>query len=165
VSQDDAAKIRELFLINLITYGNIPYIWGGQDEDGLDCSGFVQRALELIGLDPEGDQTAQALYHHFTEADNGHEIYPWETSDLGDLLFYGRDKRSITHISIYLGQQMLVEAGGGGARTTTREIAEQMNAKVRIRQIGHRKDMVAIVRPNGLPWVSATKGSPTDLPT
>ena len=38
----DPAGIAQLFL-------NVPYLWGGRDSAGLDCSGLVQNALERAG--------------------------------------------------------------------------------------------------------------------
>lgn len=43
------------------SYLRVPYIWGGDSDKGLDCSGLVQLIFEPVGLDPNGDQTAQAF--------------------------------------------------------------------------------------------------------
>lgn len=157
---------REQFLIELIKFGNVPYIWGGENEKvGLDCSGFAQKALNILGLDPIGDQTAQALMEHFSNIGSA-AFSQIASSDLGDLVFFGKSIDRITHVGVCLGYGLMMEAGGGGSNTTTVEIARQHNAKVRVTEITRRKDMLIILRPLGLPWyVDPTRPSSIIPPT
>jgi cell wall-associated NlpC family hydrolase len=113
-----------------------PYIWGGDSPlVGLDCSGFVQHCLAAVGLDPAGDQTAQALYYHFH--------YKGATKpQAGALIFFGASPRQITHVAICLDGEHMIEAGGGGSKTLSKEDAIAQGAYVRIRPIINRKDMV-----------------------
>lgn len=146
---------REAFLIDLIKFGNLPYIWGGDGEPGFDCSGLVQRIYSLINLDPPGDQTAQGIYDYFK--DNGTTVsYP----ELGDCVFFGKSLTEITHVALGLGQGLILESGGGGSSTRTEADAKQRNAKVRVRQVSARPDAVAYIRPNGLPWRPAAGVAP-----
>ena len=44
-----------------------PYSWAGETPmGGFDCSGLVQTILRSVGLDPAGDQSAQALMDYAT---------------------------------------------------------------------------------------------------
>ncbi len=119
----------------------VPYRWGGENPiTGFDCSGLVQEVLRGIGMDPPGDQTAQALYHAF-------EKHSVESISEGCLLFFGKSNQHITHVAIALNSTLMIEAGGGGHLTLTEKDAAAQNAFVRIRPISHRRDLVAFVLP------------------
>lgn len=157
---------REKFLIELIKYGNIPYIWGGENESvGLDCSGFAQKVLNILSLDPKGDQSAQGLFEHFSNRFSN-PFASIQSADLGDLVFFGESVNKITHVGVCLGHGLMMEAGGGGSKTKTVEIARSQNAKVKVSEITRRKDLVIILRPLDLPWyVDPTKQTTTIHPT
>ncbi len=125
------------------------YIWGANGPETFDCSGLVQWMLATISLDPPGDQTANGLYRHFRD-DRSIPVAP-AASELGDLVFYGRPHR-IGHVAIAWGGGEIFEAGGGGSETISVVIAQQQNAKVRIARLDRRSDVVAVLRPTGLPW-------------
>lgn len=118
-----------------------PYIWGGDDFKGYDCSGLIQEALAIIGRDPRGDQTAQGLYDHFVKTQPKTEY-----AMFSDLVFFGYNSDSICHVAMALNSNLMFEAGGGGYRTINEKMAECHNAKVRIRPISNRNDLHAILR-------------------
>lgn len=120
------------------TFLGVPYIWGGQSRDGCDCSGFVQMVLAAAGIDPVGDQTAQALYNAFLN-----EKARGTGFDRVTLLFFGRSKEAITHVAIQTSPNTMIEAGGGGHECTTVAEARQRGAEVRLRPISSRSDLVA----------------------
>lgn len=120
-----------------------PYIWGGDDSvEGFDCSGFVQEILRAAGEDPPGDQTAQGLFDHF----RAFGIIGAKPQS-GSLAFYGKDAARISHVAFCINPYQMVEYGGGGSRTKTREDAIRDNAYGRIRLIHSREDLVMIIRP------------------
>ncbi len=41
----DANSLREGYCRRLRTYENVPYVWGGENHKGIDCSGLVRQAL------------------------------------------------------------------------------------------------------------------------
>ena len=137
---------KELFQQAVMQLLFIPYRWGGDDPiNGFDCSGGVQEILAMVGLDPEGDQTAQGLYDYFKA-----KSVP-SAPNVGTLFFFGKSTSQITHIGIDLGGCMFA-FGGAGSVTTSREAAASMNAYGRIRPYNRRKDLVATVTPAGIPW-------------
>lgn len=135
----------DAFVLSLTSCLNLPYRWGGDNPlTGFDCSGLVQWGLKSVGLDPPGDQTAQALYDHFRDRGNHSP-----RSMVGTLVFYGRDHKSITHVAIMINGYQVVEAGGGNGLTKTREDAAALGACVRIRHVADReKEIVAKIKPD-----------------
>ncbi len=142
---------RTTFLEGMEAELNKPYIWGADGPDAYDCSGFAQFALELLGKDPTGDQTAHMLFVHFSKAEHGRRLGALEPADLGDLVFYGTAE-SVSHVGVCINATEAIEAGGGGRDTRTVDDAVAQNANVRRVLISRRSDQVAIVRPNALPW-------------
>ncbi|MCE5245081.1 MAG: GH25 family lysozyme [Syntrophobacteraceae bacterium] len=135
-----------------------PYVWGTDGPDTFDCSGLAQFFLALVGLDPPGDQTASDLYRHFSTSRNGR---PVATAECGCLVFYGRHSK-VGHVGICLDEKEMIEAGGGGPEITSVALAKQHNAEVRIANINRRDDIVAIIRPNMLPWSGEQPAMPAD---
>lgn len=126
-----------------LQFVGLPYRWGGDDTiDGYDCSGFVQELLASCGEDPPGDQTAQGLYNWFEHRGR------WNVFKCGSLCFYGSSAQRITHVAMLLDRFRVVEAGGGGSKTTTPAKAAAQNAYIRVRHIDHRADRVAVIRPH-----------------
>lgn len=122
----------------------VPYIWGGENPKlGVDCSGFIQIVLREINMDPPGDQTAQMLYNYFVSKAGTVE----DVLGCGSLVFYGKSVKHITHVAIMIDTDRIYEAGGGGRECVSVDIARKKNACVRIRPFGHRKDEVAVLRP------------------
>ena len=120
----------------------LPYIWGGDDPIiGYDCSGLVQELLASVGMDPKGDQTAQSLYNHFIGLAD-----PFKRG-CGALVFYGSDAFHITHVAMMVDSFRIIEAGGGGSKTVTKEDSASQNAYIRMRPYDNRGDIVAILMP------------------
>lgn len=126
-----------------MTLVGIPYLWAGNSPSfGYDCSGLVQELLASEGIDPIGDQTAQALLDHFR---NQGSLLP--IPQAGALLFFGKSATQISHVALAINYFQMLEAGGGDSTTTTREIAAKQGAMVRVRPISRRKDLVSIIMP------------------
>lgn len=108
------------------------YEWGGDGRKGkgFDCSGLVQEILWSIGALPDrSDRNAQALYELF-KAKTGKP-----SCAHGNLVFFGKDIKSITHIGLTVNEFQFLEAGGGDSKN--------LAGMVRLRPKWARKDMVA----------------------
>ncbi len=85
----------------------IPYLWGGATPKAFDCSGYVQAvfrrhnialprdAYEMIGL---GSEVPIAPNYDGLRA--------------GDLLFFGKTMRRVTHVAIYVADRVYIHADG-----------------------------------------------------
>lgn len=142
---------RNTFIEACLKFLGLPYRWGGDDPiNGYDCSGLVQDLLAMVGLDPVGDQTAQALYDRLKG--NSFSAGPSGVFETGGLVFYGKSIREISHVDMFLEDGIVIGAMGGGSKTKTLADAAAQNAFVKIRPYGYRKDIVAVLIPKGLPW-------------
>ena len=94
-----------------------PYLWGGEEPGGFDCSGLVQYAYAAAGL--ALPRVAQDQY------DAGPRLAAGVTLVAGDLLFFGTGPHDVTHVGIYLGGGRMVDAPHTGAlvRVETVDVA------------------------------------------
>lgn len=118
-----------------------PYVWGGDDFEGYDCSGGIQELLASVGHDPPKDQTAHMLMEFFSHPDLGKYV---SSIEFGDLLFFGDLKA--THVAMAVNDVIMFEFGGGGSKTVDAEKASQHNAYARFRRIRSRNDFLNAIR-------------------
>lgn len=78
-----------------------PYLWGGKNMMGVDCSGFSQLIYRIWGIDIERDASKQAL--------QGEKV---NEAQFGDLAFFENEKKKITHVGICLSSKEIVHASG-----------------------------------------------------
>ena len=97
-------KINKLIEFALSKVGN-PYVWGGTDVDhGADCSGFVMKCFEYIGI-----SLPRTSYN---QVDEGKAVSMKELKP-GDLIFYTNNNKTngkVNHVAIYIGNGMIVNA-------------------------------------------------------
>ncbi len=91
-------------------YLGVPYVFGGSDPaTGLDCSGLVQLVFRQLGI--ALPRTAQLQYAATTRV-------PPDQLQPGDLVFFARTYADphdwITHVGIYIGDGMQINAPSGG---------------------------------------------------
>jgi len=78
----------------------IPYVWGGNTMDGMDCSAFVQQVYAIYGIDLPRTSILQSKL--------GIRI-PKSALLPGDLVFFG-ERDSVTHVGIYIGNNSFANA-------------------------------------------------------
>jgi cell wall-associated NlpC family hydrolase len=119
----------------------IPYIWGGSNPHiGFDCSGYVIWILQVFDLLPSGDWTAQGLMNVFGAVIKERNLRP------GDLVFYGKNSKHVTHVMMFLGfiegAPMVIGASGGDSSTTSKDKALLRNAMVKVKPLHYRSDCI-----------------------
>ena len=130
---------KRWFLKTALAYLGTPYVWGGDDPSGFDCSGFVIECLKSAGLLGEADDfTADGLLKRFdySPVDKPHE---------GALLFYLNRHGRAVHVTICLDEYFQIGASGGGENTTDETTAWKDNAYVKIRPIRFERRRMKVV--------------------
>lgn len=82
---------------------NAPYLWGGKNILGIDCSGFVQLTFALNGFWLPRDASMQI--------EVGLEVASLLEAQIGDLLFFEKQGK-VSHVGIYLGDGKIIHASG-----------------------------------------------------
>ncbi|HEY9594475.1 MAG TPA: C40 family peptidase [Spirochaetia bacterium] len=94
-----------------LAYLGVPYVHGGDDRGGFDCSGLVYRVFhDMTGA--ELSRGVLGLYHSGTLATSPLHI--------GDLLFFDTDDAApsaATHVGVYAGNGKFIHAASEGPRT------------------------------------------------
>lgn len=97
-------SLREEFLMAIIMYHNTPYKFGGNDEDGIDCSAFTQNVFKQAGK-IQLNRTARDQYTQ------GIVISDKNTLAFGDLVFFDTRKRvKPGHVGIYIANGLFAHA-------------------------------------------------------
>lgn len=98
---DDPVEVAALYL-------GVPYLWGGNSRDGLDCSGLVQAAMLACGRGCPGDSDLQRA------------AFPAATGPMrrGDLLFWAG------HVAMALDEGGIIHANGHHMAVVAEPLAE-----------------------------------------
>lgn len=83
---------------------NAPYLWGGKQLMGADCSGFVQTVFRLHGLTLPRDAAHQVAL--------GTPLSFVEEAEAGDLAFFDNEEGQIVHVGLLLSNQEIIHASG-----------------------------------------------------
>lgn len=138
---DDIPGLRDQLVRHAYKYRGVPYQWGGDyPETGVDCSGFARCMLQEFDLLPEGDFGAQALFDRY-------RIYATRRMKPGNLVFFGKNDTSITHVGILIDHMRMIDASGGISLSSTLATALSRNAKVDVTMVDSRNNLVAVVDP------------------
>ena len=103
IRRDEVRPSGEMVRSLALQWLNAPYLWGGRTAMGVDCSGFVQVIMKMMGLDLLRDARQQV--------GQGIKVKSLTDARTGDLAFF--DKRGkITHVGILLDPQQIIHASG-----------------------------------------------------
>ncbi len=83
---------------------NSPYLWGGKNPFGIDCSGFTQLVFKLNGHKIPRDASEQV--------ELGSPLSFVEEAEAGDLAFFDNEEGKIVHVGILLDNQSIIHASG-----------------------------------------------------
>lgn len=95
----------KLDIVNLSKqFLNSPYLWGGKNPFGIDCSGFVQVVYKVLGIKLSRDANQQV--------EIGETINFISEIKAGDLAFFDNEEGNIVHVGIVLNQHEIIHASG-----------------------------------------------------
>ena len=105
-TQADAPTLADALFVRGVSYLGSPYLLGGRNQSGFDCSGLVWAVFhKLLGPMPTGAEGQARL---------GHKI-PLSQVQPGDLIFFATGRsQQISHVALYLGNDTLLHAVSEG---------------------------------------------------
>lgn len=103
-----------------------PYRFGGRSpKSGFDCSGFVQYVLAKLDLNVPRTARKQSAVGLAVTRDTA-SLLP------GDLLMFGKPKRSVSHVGIYIGHGRYIHASRGAGRVIESSLDRPFSPLIRI---------------------------------
>jgi peptidoglycan DL-endopeptidase LytE len=101
--------IRERLILFAKKLLDIPYRFGGNSLIGIDCSAYVQKVYNVIGV-----SLPRSAREQFTE---GNPVDKEELS-IGDLVFFKTYASFPSHVGIYLGNNLFIHASSRSKKVT-----------------------------------------------
>lgn len=111
----DTPTLRRL-MAQAWSWRGAPYEFGGDDKDGVDCSGFTQNVFRSVGVAlprHSGDQGDMGV------SVQGRKIRP------GDLLFFGDAKGRINHVGLYVGRDYMIHASSSAGGVAVSDLDKE----------------------------------------
>ncbi len=103
---------RDAMMTKIIELINTPYLWGGTTTNGIDCSAFVMTVFKrALNIDLPRTSIMQSTV--------GTEVAR-EDLQFGDLVFFNTMGNRISHVGIYLGENVFAQSSSsGGVKTSS----------------------------------------------
>lgn len=85
---------RDRVLLDIVSYLGVPYVWGGNSKDGIDCSGFTLKVYE--------DAAHRMLPRSVDEQYQAGKRVEQDSLQFGDLVFFNTTGEGASHVGIYV---------------------------------------------------------------
>lgn len=97
LTQDNLLKAVRFFI-------NTPYLWGGKNALGMDCSGFTQVVMSLFGK--------TLLRNASEQVTQGRTVADLSKAKAGDLAFFDHEDGRISHVGIVIDAERIIHCSG-----------------------------------------------------
>ncbi len=118
-------ETKKALLNECYNWIGVPYCYGGATDNCVDCSGFVQKVYQKVGISLPRTSKEQALVGKKVNLGN---ICPT------DLIFFGKYGK-INHVAIYVGKGQIIHSSTSRGVTTEKLNDSLINQIVEIRRI------------------------------
>lgn len=111
-------EFNETNMLNTLRFFiNTPYLWGGKNALGIDCSGFSQTIYSLFGIQLPRMARQQILGKRIEEKGLRIKEIELNQAQCGDLAFFDHadedpTKTKIIHVGILLDKERIIHASG-----------------------------------------------------
>lgn len=126
LNRDSVMLLSRFFL-------NTPYLWGGKNALGMDCSGLTQIVFSMMGV---------ALKRNASEqAQQGEAVASLTEAKACDLAFFDHGDGKVTHVGILLGNGTIIHCSGRvKVEKITEEgiISSENNALYKVGELTHQ---------------------------
>lgn len=139
------------------TYLNVPYLWGGNTRDGIDCSGFVKAVYSQYGIDLPRHSGDQANVGYDVPKDDFSQWRP------GDRLYFACHHAEIDHTAMYMGNGYFIHASAGHGRQVWVDRVD--NAYYYAHLVCVRRSKELLGDPVGTPQQDLTASASPSAPT
>ncbi|MCX7883859.1 MAG: C40 family peptidase [Caloramator sp.] len=100
-------------------YLNVRYVYGSSSSNAFDCSGFTMYVYKVVGIN---------LPHSASEQSKIGLAVSKENLRKGDLVFFETGSSGISHVGIYIGNNMFIHASSGAGRVVTTSLSDNYYA-------------------------------------
>lgn len=106
---------RDSLLLFAKKFLNIPYRFGGSSIFGIDCSAYVQKVFDFLGISLP--RTAREQFNIGDDVDR-------EDLTIGDLVFFRAYAKFPSHVGIYIGDNLFIHASSKDRRVKINNLNE-----------------------------------------
>ena len=107
----DFGPLSRSMVASALDYLNVPYVWGGNTREGIDCSGFVKAVYAANGISLPRVAREQAGIGY----DVPHDVAAgdWRQWQPGDRMYFQCHHSYIDHTGMYIGDGKFIHASVG----------------------------------------------------
>lgn len=100
ITQLEIDSADTTILANAKSHLGTPYVWGGTNPDGFDCSGYIQFIFKEQNITIP--RTVSEIWNFST---------PVSSPSVGDLVFFETYRQGPSHLGLYIGNNEFIHAG------------------------------------------------------
>jgi cell wall-associated NlpC family hydrolase len=112
-------EVTRVVIDEALRYRGLPYVWGGNGEEGFDCSGLVKHCFATRGIQLPRRAREQAQIG---------DPAPLDQLEAGDRLYFSVH-RANDHTAIYLGNGYFVHASSSQGKVTVDHLSTPLYGK------------------------------------